>query len=162
MTAQGRIEQARRVGVPLVDYQGSGSFLDGPLFEAGFLAWLSDLEIPAKMNGGVNSLPDFEVCGERVGLKCRSVKKPPFRPEWEVNVPERHVGRDEDWIAFGALEPNRMMLLGFMRNADFRATARRIETGQPMHQGLPAVAETTRTIRASQLVAPRAWLGERD
>lgn len=93
----------------------------GELAELGFKDWLRSVGLEFRHNGGVDDLPDFEVCGISVGLKCRTATTR-FRPSYVVNVPAEHMRRREQAFFFCCYEKdaNRMLLLGGISHSRFR------------------------------------------
>lgn len=142
--------------------QGADDIYLGRLSEVAFSHFLAERFLPFTMNGGFNKLPDFVIGGDHTGvaLKCRSIKTGRMRPSYVVNVPADDIDREDiDQFFFCCYEYpiNRMLLLGGLSIAEFKAFARHVGAGDTLNP-VTRAGEANYSADARYLHPPMEWL----
>ena len=112
----------------------------GAASEDVFEGWLQHMNAPYIRHGGIDALPDFEVKGMGVALRCCGAHVP-YKPSHIVYVFDAHLEKFPHWFFLGyEREAGRFLLLGGATRSKFKGFAHFADTGASVVPGFVASA----------------------
>lgn len=119
--------------------------------------WLEHKGARYVHHGGNDALPDFEVSGRGVAVRCCGAKVP-YKPTHIVYVFDAHLLRFEQWFFIGYERTvDRFVLLGGAGSIYFREHSRFAEAGETILPGFTCSAPLWYT-QTTTLTPPADWL----
>jgi hypothetical protein len=134
------------------------SWWTGYLAELAAIDWLEQQGHTVTHHGGVDILPDLQVGGLGLDVKCRDVKCGRFRPHYEVSALATDLAKPAPSAMLHMVyseQDQTLLFLGGIRTERFYTEARFIRAGQPLGSGHPAQHDNF-LLPASNLTPPAA------
>ena len=133
----------------------------GFVAEGLFNAWLVRRGVDFEHHGGTDGLPDFEVEGCPVALRCAAVKGYEFQKWMIVYIFEEHLEHSKaDRFFLGYEGPtDSYVFLGGISYDDFIEEADEWKKGEQPCRNFTAMADM-RTVEIDRLTRPRSWVQE--
>jgi hypothetical protein len=123
-----------------------------------FHEWLGERGVEFTAHGGPDALPDVEIGGRRVGIRCCATKLT-WQPSYFVYVFTRHLRvRSERFFLAFEQRTHRYLLLGGLDFDAYMAEAVFLGAGEQLCPGFVA-QEDLYWRRTSDLLPPLEWLG---